>query len=267
MTATARHSGNIGDVFASFPALREFTRKTGKKIILYLVLDQKAHYYKDAVHPIKNDNGEDVMLNKRMFDFSKSFILNQSFIEDVREWEGEFVDINLDIIRETFVGMPNSSINRWYFYIYPDLACDLSMVWMNAPSFPSVDFAKNKIIINRTERYTNPTINYRFLKDYEGSILFSGVERERNIFCEQYNLNIPMLEASSFLEVAQAILQSKFFIGNQSSAFQIAEGLKHPRILETCYFATNVTPIGNDAFDFFGQAGLEYYVKYLFNKY
>ena len=44
-TATMRSSGNIGDIHAAIPAMKEFYRATGKKIILYLVNGQRAEYY------------------------------------------------------------------------------------------------------------------------------------------------------------------------------------------------------------------------------
>ncbi len=264
-TITVRHSGNIGDTLASIPAMREYYRKTGEKIILYLVIGQEGIYYEGATHPIKNEDGKNVMLNDKIYEMARPLFLHQEFIEDVRKWNGEDVTINMDIIRETFVGMPYTSINRWYFYVYPDLACDLSKKWLDV-NISDKDFTKGKILINRTERYTNPIIDYSFLKEFEPYLMFAGLPHEHDLFCSKYGLNFPLLKIDNFLELAQAINQSLFFIGNQSSCFQIAEGSKHPRILETCYFATNVTPIGEDAFDFFSTEAVEWYVKYLFNK-
>jgi hypothetical protein len=58
-----------------------------------------------------------------------------------------------------------------------------------------------------------------------------------------------------------------FHVSNQTMAFQISQGLKHPRIVELCEFAPNVLVIGEDAYDFFAQSGLEYYVAIMYNKY
>lgn len=264
-TATARHSGNLGDTLAALPALKEFNAKTGKKIIFYLVIGQKAFYYKGAKHPVKDTGGDNVMLNKYMFDMAKPLLMKQPFIEDVREWKGEEVEINLDIIRETFVNMPYGSISRWYFYIYPDLACDLADKWLTVPSTKK-DLAKRKIIINRTQRYLNPLIDYKFLKKYEEHLIFAGVPKEHELFCKKYKIDIPLLKVNNFLELAQAIKQCKVFLGNQSQAFQLAEGQKTPRIVELCYFAPNVIPFGKNGYDFYGQKSLEYYVEKLFNE-
>lgn len=264
-TSTARHSGNIGDIWSSLPALKEFHSKTGKKLVLYLVMGQRAIYYSGATHPVMDKDGENVMLNEVMYNMARPLLLAQPFIEDVLPWEGQEVEINLDVIRETFVGMPNSSISRWYFYVYPDLACDLSIPWLTVPDNDK-DLASGKIIVNRTQRYQNPLISYSFLKEYENDLLFAGTKDEHLIFSSQWGLSLPYLEVKNFLELAQAIKQCKVFLGNQSQAYQLAEGQKTTRVLEICYFAPNVIPFGANGYDFFGQKSLEYYVKTLFNK-
>lgn len=260
-----KHSGNAGDILAAIPAMNEYYNKTKKKILLYLVIGQKAIYYQGATHPIKDDDGEMVMLNKYMFDMIKPLLLCQECIEDIREYNEEEIQVDLDMIRDTFVNMPNGSINRWYFYVYPDLSTDLTVKWITI-SDTDKDIAKNKIIISRTQRYTNESINYSFLKEYEKNIVFAGTKLEHEIFCYKQNLSIPLLIVNDFLELAQGIKQSKLHLSNQTMAFQISEGLKHPRVVELCYFAPNVIPHGENAFDFYNQKAVEYYVHYLFNK-
>jgi hypothetical protein len=120
------------------------------------------------------------------------------------------------------------------------------------------NFAREKILINRTERYTNPWVNFEFLKPYEDDCLFVGTMREYNNFCMGADLNIRKLNVNNFLEYAQAVDQSDFYISNQSQGYQICQGIFHPSILEICTSATNVTPVGKDMYDFVTQDGLEY---------
>lgn len=251
------HTGNIGDVWSSIPAISEFYRQTGRKANLYLEKDIPAWYYDGAVHPTKSDQGASVMLNQKMIDMMIPLLKEQECIGEVKAWEDEPIDIYLSAFRDTYVGLPNFSINRWYFYVYPDLTCDLSGVWLNVPDTEK-DYAKGKIIITRSERYTNPNIDYSFLKPYEDDLLFCGTMREYNVFCMNYDLNIRKLTINNFLELAQAIKQCRFHITNQTQAFQLSESQKTPRILELCGFAANCIPIGKDAYDFHGQAGLRY---------
>lgn len=256
-TTSFSHTGNIGDVWASIPAMRQHYINTGKKVNLYLEADIPAKYYEGAVHPTKNDQGENVMLNRAMVDMMIPLLKEQDFINDVKVWENEEIEVYLGWFRETNVGLPNFSINRWYFYVYPELTCDLSGVWLQVPDTDK-DLAKNKIIITRSERYTNPSINYSFLKPFEDDCVFCGTMREYNNFCMVNDLNIRKLKINNFLELAQAIKQSRFHITNQTQAFQLSEGQKVPRILELCTFAANCIPIGANAYDFHAQLGLEY---------
>lgn len=254
---TFLHSGNAGDVLAALPAIRQFYTLTGIKPILYLREGIAATYYEGAVHPIKNSEGHTVMLNGKMIEMLIPLLKAQPFFEDVRKWNDEKIYWNLDWIRDTNVGMPGLSINRWYFYKFPDLSCDLSCKWLEVPD-AETDLAKDKIIITRTERYNNENIDYSFLKPYEDDCIFSGTMREYNRFCMEYDLNIKKLALDNFLTLAQAIKQSKFHITNQTMANQISDGLKHPKILEVWQYAPNCIPIGENAYDFLANFGLHF---------
>lgn len=258
------HTGNIGDCHAAIPAMRQHFINTGKKIDLYLFKNVPAFYYEGAVHPTKDDNGHNCMLNQKMIDMMTPLLKAQNFINEVysvdhSEYDAykDKIQVHLEWFRENQIGLPNFSINRWYFYVFPDLTCDLSRVWLEVPESEK-DYAKGKIVITRSERYTNPGIDYSFLKPYEDDIVFCGTMREYNNFCMSYDLNVRKLNINNFLELAQAIQQCRFHITNQTQAFQLSEGQKVLRILELCSFAANCIPIGEKAYDFHNQLGLEY---------
>jgi ADP-heptose:LPS heptosyltransferase len=120
----------------------------------------------------------------------------------------------------------------------------------------------DKVIINFTQRHRNYLINYFFLREHQDKLVFAGLAKERDLFCKNWNLDIPLLEPDNFYHLAQNIKHCKFFLGNQSFCFQIAEALKVPRILELFPMMPNVVPIGENAYDFYHQGGVEYY----FNK-
>lgn len=264
-TTSFLHNGSIGDVIASVPCINEHYKKTGKKAILYLVNGTKAVYYEGAMHPTLNEKNEMVMLNEKAIQTLAPLLMQQESIDDVKMWSNQPIHIDLNQIRETFVNMPYGCLSRWYFYVLPDLACDLSKQWLTAPDAEK-DLALNKIIVTRTERYLNPQINYSFLKKFEDELLFVGTDLEHSIFCLRYNLKVKRLIVNDFLELAQAIRQSKFHLSNQTMAFQISQGLKHPRIVELCRHAPNVIPYGEDAYDFYAQGAVEYYFMELYKK-
>lgn len=259
---TFLHKGSIGDVWAAVPAMKQFHKNTGKKVMLYLASETRVVYYEGAVHPTVNDKGEQVMLNDGVINMIIPLMKEQECIYDCKIWNEEPIDVDLNKMRDTFVNMPNGCISRWQFYTWPDMACDLSKVWLTAPD-SETDLAKGKIIVTRTERYLNPQASYFFLKPYEKDLLFCGTELEYQIFKLRFNLDIKRLVINNFLELAQALKQCRFHISNQTQAFQISQGLKIPRIVELCSFAPNVIPYGENAFDFYGQPALEYYVNYL----
>jgi len=255
---TFKHAGSIGDILAALPLIREYCRKKNKKAILYLHKDIIAQFPEGTTHPTRNENDVMVLLNDNVISMLLPLLKVQPYLEDVLVYNDEVIDIDLDKMRDTFVNMPYGDISRWYFYVFPDLACDLSETWLTVPNSDR-NIAKDKIIVTRTERYNNPQINYSFLKPFEDDILFSGTMREYNNFCMNFDLNIRKLNESNFLELAQAIKQSRFHLSNQTMAFQISQGIKHPRMVEICSYAPNVIPYGKDAFDFYSQLAVEYY--------
>lgn len=262
-TNICSHSGNIGDVFAALPAMKGYYAKSGKKISLKLIKDVPAIYYDGAVHPTKNSDGQAVMLNENVIKMMIPLLMEQDCISDVSIWEeGTPTGVELHAIRTTYVGMPNLCINRWYFYVFPDFTINLANKWLQVPDAEK-DFAKGKIVVTRSERYLNDRISYEFLKPYEDDIVFAGTMREYNNFCMTFDLNVKKLTINNFLELAQAIKQCKFHMTNQTMAFQISQGLKIPRILETSGMAPNCIPVGENAFDFMAQEGLEYPFHYL----
>ena len=266
------HSGNMGDVLAAIPALLTYYEKNNKKVHLKLIENVPAHYYQGAVHPTKDATGKDVMLNQKMIEMLTPLLLAQECIGEVSTIQHDDVIadpdyktkyFHLEWIRETNVGMPALCINRWYFYVFPDLSRDLTKPWLSVPDADK-DFAKGKIIISRSERYRNPSINYEFLKKHEDECVFIGTIREWNQFCMAFDLQIEKLKVDNFLELAQAIKQSRFHITNQTMANQISTGIVHPAILETCTFAPNCIINGPNRYDFLSQMGLEFYFNELY---
>jgi hypothetical protein len=120
---------------------------------------------------------------------------------------------------------------------------------------------KDQIILARSERYRNSTISYSFLDGLE-NVLFIGVKSEYEDMKKEIP-NLKWFQTENFLEIAQMIAGCKFFIGNQSFPYSIAEGLKAPRILEAYYHVPHVIPEGENAHDFYYQNHFESLVRQL----
>lgn len=108
------------------------------------------------------------------------------------------------------------------------------------------------IIINKTTRY-NGGMNYeailRPFKNRNLRIAFIGYEQEYYKFAQSFNqFDIDYIPTTNLLEAMEVINVSKVFIGNQSSLFAIAEGLKTNRILEVCKTSNNSMPQTSNGF-------------------
>lgn len=252
-----------GDLLASLPSLRQLYRQTGKKCIIYQALNVVGQGLPDVPQPFKNSEGQSIMMAEETFFMLKPLLLHQEYIQDFIVFKGQTIDYDLDDIRlKTFCNQPNGSINRWLFYVFPEMACDLSETWISVHSF-NQGISFGKVILNFTPRYRNNWVNYFFLKDHQEILLFTGLPQEHDTFCKKWGLNIPLIKYDTFYELSCAINNCKFYMGNASMGFQIAEGLKIPRLLETFPSAPNVIPFGKNGFDFYHQQAAEYYFKKL----
>tara|TARA_R110000868_G_scaffold355201_2_gene616617 strand:- start:6285 stop:7073 length:789 start_codon:yes stop_codon:yes gene_type:complete len=247
-------SSPAGDLISFLAGMKQVYEDTGRKAIVYQRLGMVGLSHENSIHPFGNEQNEPIAMNKYMFDMLRPLLISQEYVEDFVGYDGQEFEFDLDMIRrERFCNQPHGSLNRWFFYVFPQMACDLSKKWLDI-----VPTAHDKIIINFTQRHRNYLITYFFLKNYQDRIIFAGLKEERDLFCNQWGLDIPHLEVTNFLELTQKIAGCKFYMGCQSFCFQLAEATKTPRILEIFPMMPNVIPVGDKAYDFYTQTDVEY---------
>ncbi len=237
-----KHSGHLGDLIYALPILKELAKKS--KCNLYVNLGQTMgrNYYK---HPTGN-----VMLTERTFEMILPLLKEQLYITNVKRWENEAIDIDLDLFRKLPVAMEFHSI-RWYYHL-TGLQPNMFLPFLNVEAHKKIT---DKIVIVRTFRGRNPLIDYSFLNKYS-NLLFLGTREEYDDFSKE----VPIAEfynVSDFLEMAQIIKSSRFFVSNQTFSFAIAEGLKVNRLLESNPFSPVVFPLGGNGSDFYFQPQFE----------
>lgn len=258
-------SSPAGDLLSLLPSIRQLYRQSGKKAIIYQavgILGQGLQGYDQA---FVNERGESIMMAEQTFKNLIPLLKAQEYIGDVFEFKGEAVDYDLDEIRrKTFTNQPLGSINRWPFYVFPEMACDLSEPFLTPSEVNTLPY-DGFVIINYTPRYRNNWINYFFLKPYQDGIFFCGLEKEREDFCDKWDLDLELLEYENFNELAYIMKSCKFYMGNATAFFQIAEGLKIPRLLETFQEMPNVIPMGKNGYDYYHQQAAEFYFSKLIN--
>lgn len=98
------------------------------------------------------------------------------------------------------------------------------------------------IVIHRSYRYHNPVFEWEFIREFLDDTVFIGYPQEHTDFVKATKLPVKHFLTKDLLETAKIISGSKLFIGNQSTPFAIAEGLKHFRILEVDTRIPNCQP-------------------------
>lgn len=245
-TISFKFSGFSGDIVWYLGAIRHYCVEMDLKANIYIWLDRPGQSYDGSEHPYGQ-----VMMNRYSFDMLKPLAEYQPYVASFEVWEGQPIQVDMDKLRQVIVGMPYGNLAHWIGCKFSDLQADWSQEWLDVGQF-RVDVADN-IIVNRTSRFQNHHISYFFLKDYQDKVLFAGLPIEHEAFNKQWNLKTEYLQVTDFLDLARYIHSCKFFIGNQSMCFAIAEGVKVPRILEVCLFAPNVHPVGKHAHYFTTQ--------------
>ena len=245
------HSGHTGDIINILPILKELAKTHTCK--LYIKLDlPTVTYYPD--HPAGQ-----VFMNRSIYNMLYPLLKKQEYINEVKVFDNEEIDINFDLIRELPISLAFDSMK--YGSHISGIQPDLSKVFLEAEDHNEL---KNKIVILRSFRYQNHFINYDFLNKYE-NVYFVGVSSEYENL-RQTVKNLKFHECKDFLEMAEIIKSCKIFIGNNSLGFTIAEGFKVPRLLEASPWNPSQQVHGKDAYDFFFQSHFEKFFKILYNR-
>ena len=238
------HSGHLGDVINSLPLIKEIAK------------NKKCNLFIEANKPLPPH------LQNSKFSFEKYFLSEasvkkiipllskQNYIQKVKIFNNEIIDINLNLFREMPINFNIDSV-RWYFHI-TGIHGELDKPYLTNIGEHKI---KDKIIIIRSQKRRNYLINYKFLENYN-NILFLGLLDEYQDLKKEIS-NLEFYDCKDFLEMAQIINSSKMFIGNLSLGYTLAEGLKKPRLLESGPNFPLVYPNGKNAYDFYFQKHFE----------
>ncbi len=248
-----RHSGLIGDIIYAIPAMQVLA--AGKEIHLHLLINQPSLYKKSMKHYNQNK-----ILTEKSVEWLAPLILSQPGFKVCDTYTHQKIDYDLDDFRKYPFDFNTGHICRWYFMTY-GITADLTQPWLHVSPDESM---RNEIVISRSFRYRAPGISYDFIQQYP-DITFLGLPEEY----EDMKKVIPHLKyktVKNFLEFAQVVAGCKFFIGNQSFPYAVAEALKVKRAVELCFECPNVIPEGENGYEFCYQPQFEKVVRQLNNK-
>lgn len=183
----------------------------------------------------------------------KDLLIKNSYIDDVKTWNGEPIRYDLNDFRTKGGDFFNTHLAKVHLKAFGQ-HFNLSNPWLEEDKYSRNHLSD--IIVCHSLRYPGKIQNWEVLKEYEEKITFVGFENEHNKFCKDNNLNLKFHKVSSFLEIAEILLASKLFIGNQSFIYAIAEAFKIPRVLSVYNPAPNCGPTFN-AYDFLNKELIE----------
>ena len=246
------HSGHLGDVINALPVIKELSKSHNCKLYLQSNKPLEKHVlgYK---HPKDN-----IYMSDKMVDMLLPLLKSQIYIKDVQKYNNQEIDINFDLFRKMPMDFNLDEV-RWYFHL-TGVHTDLTVPYLDVK--PNIKI-KDKVVIMRSTRRKNLLINYKFMNNYK-NIIFIGLSEEYEDLKKEVT-NLEFYECKDFLEVAEIIKSSKFFLGNSSFGFTIAEGLKVPRLMESFPDYPSVYPNGGYGYDFYFQDHLEKWFDYLYN--
>jgi len=231
------HSGQLGDLIYSLATIKELAKS--HKCNLYIQVNKFMQFdYKDSA--------KQVLLSDRSCKLIFPLLKEQDFLNSVNYYTGESIDINFDLFRKIPINLSFYS-TRWFAHV-AGINIDVADTFLSTKAHAHI---KDKIIIHRSPRYRNAYINYKFLNNQK-NLLCIGLEQEYKNLKNEIN-NLEFHDCKNFLEMAQIIKGSKFYIGNMSFQYIIAEGLKTPRLLEASPDFPVVFPVGKNSYDAYHQ--------------
>lgn len=209
------HSGDMGDLIAAMAALVQ-----RKKSRLWLYPSNRTTKKMNQEHATK----------------IIPFLETQPYLDQVG-WSSKPVGKNLDDWRVTGSAGPVHNIAGRHCALLGMDAWPSESQWLYVPQEQKVA----KVIVHRSPRYRNHAFEDSWKKireQYLGEMAFVGLKQEHDDFCERFG-HVPHHQTKDYLDLAQVINGCCLYVGNQSSPFWIAEGLKKPLILEAAPFPQN----------------------------
>lgn len=237
------HSGCMGDCVYALPTIKSIQRQRAERF-------SKANLWlrPDVPETIPEWAGQrqGVRMTRQQTESLIPLLKIQEGIGDVALYDGQPVDIDLDRFRDLDFNFLAGDVGRYQAYPWR-AAPALYERWIRVE--PSDRF-KGCVLVNRTRRYLNERIDYKFLSR-RPDVVFVGFADEYSAFSKDVH-GIPHEQAPDTLELARWIAGAKAFVGNQSFCWALAEAMKVPRLLEVFpRLPNNVVhgPKGWDAID------------------
>ncbi len=237
---TFRHSGKLGDIIYSLPAVRALgggvfyvdhvTQHLQKPALgmqsarMMIELLQTQDYIQRAAlydgEPVSYDldRFRDKAFPVHVFNIIQNEtdkaagLLFGNFAAEVRQRFVPRLEVNMPQFHWESVGLPGKA--------------DLNVPWISGIQQKSIA----EIVISKTPRHSGK-LNWLGLKQYASRSVFVGMEEEWQAFRGAY-FDIEFYKVSSLLDFAQVVAGAKLYVGNQSFGLALADAMLVPRVAE-----------------------------------
>lgn len=213
---TFKHSGDLGDVIMSLPTVRALGGG-----ILYL--DPKGG---EGNPLIRSDPGNKTKLNKNSILSAKELLEKQDYIKEVKFWNNEKVDYDLDEFRK-HIKYNNLADSHLAAFDLPFRERDERWITVEKQFYKPV-------VVSRSCRYQS---NHSFwgnflLSNNLDNCVFIGHELEHKILEYAFTKKIEYKITPTLLDAAKMMAASELVVCNQSVIYTVAEAMKTNLILE-----------------------------------
>lgn len=208
--ASYKHSGKLGDLIYALPAIRA---AGGGSLYINVSGDSLGLVGFNAIRPL---------------------LESQTYISEVRIWEGEPVQSDLDMFRAVSGGRGNLvSMHLEAMGLPPGIDFD---PWLSVP--PGALAHQCRVLMARSQRSRLDDFWVAAYTRYRNDCAFVGTGSEHAEFERRFG-PIQYHPTKDLLELAQLISQSELFVGTQSCPYAIATGLGCRAVLEVDVDAPN----------------------------
>lgn len=158
--------------------------------------------------------------------------------------------VNLGAFRQGKVQIGKGDCMLRYRYLKrTPIYYNLEAPWLKVAHDDNYSHIGEKIVVFRSHRYRNRRMSYSPLKPYAEKMVFIGFENEYQDFITRTGIKPQFQPITGISQAAAMIAHAAFVVGNQTSFFALAEGIKVPRIMELSSDFPDVIPKGDWAFD------------------
>jgi hypothetical protein len=225
---TFKHSGDLGDIVYSLPAVKALGGGT-----LYLDIDGGRE---DPFVVDQSINGY-TRFNLTGYNLIRPLLMEQPYIRDVRIWKKEPVEFNLDSTRALNVDR-KANLAALYMRRFGLDEEFVHTPWLELTS-PPIKLHKN-VILNRTPRYHCKYTLWELNKEaWLPMCIFIGPPIEHEMFESTFNYKVDYHPTKDALEIAQVLKGAMQLLGNQSLVMAIAIGLGVSYLQEVYDFSPN----------------------------